>query len=233
MRYPGETASTPPRGGGPGAFALARIYGYIERMLKSSGGPSIGLEPASTKQKIVQAAFDTLSSEGFAAATARSIARRGEFNQALIFYHFGTLNDLLLAALEVSGAARLTRYREEMSDANTIEQRIQTATRLYREDLDSGHITVLAEIIAGSLSEPSLGPKVIDLMKPWIDFAAEIIEGSIAGSVFEALIDPHTAAFAVVAMYLGVDLLTLLDKDDSRAEALFQSAGGLATLLTS
>lgn len=202
-------------------------------MLKSSGGrPPIGGGPASTKQKIIQAAFDTLSNEGFAAATARAIARRGGFNQALIFYHFGTLNDLLLAALEVSGKARLDRYREAMSAGNTLDERVQTATRLYREDLDSGHITVLAEIIAGSLSEPSLGPKVIDLMKPWIEFAAGVIKESISGTVFEALIDPQTAAFAVVAMYLGVDLLTLLDKDDSRAEALFQSAGGLARLLT-
>lgn len=202
-------------------------------MLKSSGGrPSGGDGPASTKQRIIQAAFDTLSKEGFAAATARAIARRGRFNQALIFYHFGTLNDLLLAALEVSGMARLDRYREAMSVANTFDERIQTATRLYREDLDSGHITVLAEIIAGSLSEPRLGPKVIDLMKPWIEFAAGVIKESISGTVFEALIDPQTAAFAVVAMYLGVDLLTLLDKDDSRADALFQSAGGLARLLT-
>lgn len=207
-------------------------------MLKSSkkhlsaGGESADGPLASTKQRIIQAAFDTLSSEGFAAATARAIARRGGFNQALIFYHFGTLNDLLLAALEVSGQARLSRYREAMSSADTLDEKVQTATRLYREDLDSGHITVLAEIIAGSLSERTLGPRVIDLMKPWIEFAAGTIRESISGTVFEPLIDPQTAAFAVVAMYLGVDLLTLLDKDDRRAESLFQAAGGLANLLS-
>src|SRR5947208_10430315 len=102
--------------------------------------------PATTKERIVAAALETLKEEGFAATSARSIARRGGFNQALIFYHFGTLNDLLLAALDKTSSERMSRYREELQTGRTIGEKIRVAGELYREDLESGHITVITEL---------------------------------------------------------------------------------------
>lgn len=187
--------------------------------------------PASTKQRIVDAAFQTLKDEGFAGTSARAIARRGGFNQALIFYHFGTLNDLLLTTLDKTSSDRMLRYRDSMGEALSVDEKIQTATRLYREDLASGHITVISEMIAASLARPDLGPEVVARMQPWIQFAEGVITELLAGSMFEGAVNPRTLAFAVVALYLGVDLLSHLDQDNSRAEGLFQMAGAMGTFL--
>ncbi|MEX2551886.1 MAG: TetR/AcrR family transcriptional regulator [Actinomycetota bacterium] len=187
--------------------------------------------PASTKGRIVDAAFQTLKEEGFAGTSARAIARRGGFNQALIFYHFGTLNDLLLATLDKTSSNRMSRYRDSIGKALNVDQKIQTATRLYREDLESGHITVISELIAGSLARPDLGPEVVARMEPWIEFTEGVITELLAGSMFEGTVKPRTLAFAVVALYLGVDLLSHLDQDKSRAEDLFVTAGTFGPLL--
>jgi AcrR family transcriptional regulator len=187
--------------------------------------------PTSTKERIVEAAFQTLKEEGFAGTSARAIARRGGFNQALIFYHFGTLNDLLLAALDKTSAERMSRYRESIRKASGVDQKINTATRLYREDLQSGHITVISELIAGSLARPDLGPEVVARMEPWIEFTETVIRDLLEGSPLGATINPRTLAFAVVALYLGVDLLSHLDHDNSRAEALFQMAGAAGSFV--
>jgi AcrR family transcriptional regulator len=187
--------------------------------------------PASTKGRIVDAAFQTLKEEGFAGTSARAIARRGGFNQALIFYHFGTLNDLLLATLDKTSSDRMSRYRDSIGKALNVDQKIQTATRLYREDLESGHITVISELIAGSLARPDLGPEVVARMEPWIEFTEGVITELLAGSMFEGTVKPRTLAFAVVALYLGVDLLSHLDQDKSRAEELFAMAGTFGPLL--
>ena len=192
---------------------------------------SIDELPSSTKDRIIDAAFSTLKEEGFAGTSARAIARRGGFNQALIFYHFGTLNDLLLATLDKTSADRMSRYRDSIGRAVSVDEKIQTATRLYREDLVSGHITVISEMVAGSLARPDLGPEVVARMEPWIAFTEGVISEMLAGSMFENLVNPHTLAFAVVALYLGVDLLSHLDQDNSRAEALFQLAGTLGPVL--
>ena len=61
---------------------------------------------------LLEAAIAVLRESGFAGASARRIAQRAGCNQALVFYHFGSVNDLLVAALEEVSARRLAAYRE-------------------------------------------------------------------------------------------------------------------------
>jgi AcrR family transcriptional regulator len=187
--------------------------------------------PATTKERIVAAALETLKEEGFAGTSARAIARHGNFNQALIFYHFGTLTDLLLAALDRTSAERMARYREAVRAPGTIEDRIRMAADLYREDLKTGHITVISELIAGSLARPDLGPEVVARMEPWVELVEEVLSDVLAGSLLSGVIQPRPLAFGIIALYLGVDLLSHLDHDQSRADALFETAARLAPLL--
>jgi AcrR family transcriptional regulator len=183
------------------------------------------------KETIVNAALETIKTEGFAGTSARAIARNGDFNQALIFYHFGTLNDLLLAALDRTSEQRMLRYREVLNDAGSIPEIVEAAMKAYGEDLEAGHITVLSEMIAGSLSRPDLGPEIVARMEPWIDFAEEAVKKAVDGTPFASILPPRTVAFAIVALYLGVDLLAHLDRDHSRAEDMFKTAAGIADLL--
>src|SRR6266581_2280999 len=53
---------------------------------------SFDKQEGGTKRRILDAALEALRTEGFAGATSRAIARIGGFNQALIFYHFGSLD---------------------------------------------------------------------------------------------------------------------------------------------
>ena len=183
-----------------------------------------------TKDRIVGAALETLKEEGFAGTSARSIAKRGEFNQALIFYHFGTVNDLLLAALDLTSAQRMERYAESIRDITTLDDAVRVSTQLYREDLISGHITVLSELIAGSLDRPDLAPEIVKRMEPWIDLTEEVVQRVLEPIGLTAVVPSRTIAYAIVALYLGVDLLSHLERDDTRAEAMFEAAQGLSTL---
>lgn len=185
----------------------------------------------STKERIVQAALQTIKEEGFAGTSARAIARRGEFNQALIFYHFGTLNDLLLTALDRTSEMRMTQYRERIAGIENIEGAVRVASDLYREDLASGHITVLSEMIAGSLDRPDLGPEIVERMQPWIELTSEVVSRVFDAHGGTGIVDPDTVAFAIVALYLGIDMLSHLEKDDRRAESFFETASKLATAL--
>lgn len=113
-----------------------------------------------TQQRIVDAALETLKHEGYTGASARAIADRGGFNQALIFYHFGSVDRLLLAALDATSAARMERYRGSVEGSRSLEELIGVARRNYRENLESGHMTVVAEIVAGSVGDPKLRPEI-------------------------------------------------------------------------
>src|SRR5436305_3798402 len=129
-----------------------------------------------TKNRIVEAALAVLKRQGYAGASARSIAAEGRFNQALIFYHFGSVRNLLLAALDRTSAERMAAYRAAASGASDIPALVAVAGTIYREDLVAGHVTVIAELIAGASADPELGPDIVSRIAPWIDFAREQIE---------------------------------------------------------
>ena len=183
-----------------------------------------------TRARIVEAAIETLRREGFGGASARAIARTGGFNQALVFYHFGTVREVLLAALDETSARRMARYREVVNHANSLQELIAAATEVYREDLASGHIKVLAEMIAGASSMPELGPQIVRRIEPWIDFARDAIARVSATLPFPVPVPPEDAAFGIVALFLGIELLTHLEGDGTRSDRLFGIGSQLATM---
>src|SRR5581483_1555461 len=168
---------------------------------------------AQTRDQILDAAVETLRQDGFAGATSRAIASRGGFNQALVFYHFGSLDGLLLTALERTSEALLARYREALGDVVAIEGLVERLAELYEEDRRSGHMTVVSQMIAGSLARAELAEQTIERLLPPFVPAAD-------------------AAHAAVTFYLGVNLLASLDPGDERLSALFTHAREFAPMLT-
>lgn len=180
------------------------------------------------QQQIVEAALKVLKTEGFAGASARTIARVGGFNQALVFYHFGTVHQLLLAALDETSRRRMERYRAAVDGARSVEELVAVARDIYQEDLESGHVTVLSEMIAGSLGHPELGAAIYERVEPWIDFAEDVIKRVVSGTGLEQLLPSRDLAFAIVAFYLGMEQLSQLNGGTNRAAPLFEAAARFA-----
>jgi AcrR family transcriptional regulator len=173
-----------------------------------------------TKARIVEAAVETLKARGFAGASAREIANTGGFNQALIFYHFGSVQNVLLAGLDLVSERRLRAYRPAFERAETLAELAALARDIYREDLENGYVTVLGEMVAGGVSDLELGRLVVARIEPWVEMVEHKVRALITGSVFESMIPPRELAFAIIALYLGIDMLSHLDGDRARAESL-------------
>jgi AcrR family transcriptional regulator len=58
------------------------------------------MNPEITKQRILEATDQLFGTVGFDGTTTRDIAERSGVNKALIHYHFGTKDDLLVAVLD-------------------------------------------------------------------------------------------------------------------------------------
>jgi AcrR family transcriptional regulator len=180
--------------------------------------------------QIVEAALQTLKAAGFHGASAREIARIGGFNQALIFYHFGSVRKTLVAALDLVSARRLEAYRPAFAMARTVSELAALARDIYRADLEQGYVTVLGELVAGGISDRELGREVVARIQPWIDLVQGKLEELLAGSALAAILPPQDVAFAIVALYLGVDMLSQLDDDHAPAESLLDLATTYAPL---
>jgi AcrR family transcriptional regulator len=183
-----------------------------------------------TRRVLVETAVEILRHDGFAAATARTIAARAGCNQGLVFYHFGSVVNLLLAALDEVSDQRRRRYEEALESVKRPSQLVELAARVFREDLDTGDAALLVEMIAGASSTPGLGAQVKARVEPWTTFAVTALDQVVGGSPLHGVVEPTEIAHAVVALYLGLELLSHLDGDRAPALALFDRARQLATL---
>jgi AcrR family transcriptional regulator len=204
-------------------------------MAKSGTKAAVGQRASAgseeSRQALVRGAVEALRDVGFAGASAREIARRAGCNQGLVFYYFGSVPNLLLAALDEVSETRRLRYQEAVDRSSGLAGLVDTAQAVFEEDLDAGHIAVLAEMIAGATSTPGLAPEVAARIAPWRTFAADAVGGVLDGTSVPALVEPDLLAHAVVALYLGLEMLAHLDGDRAPALALFDRARQLAGLL--
>jgi AcrR family transcriptional regulator len=212
----------------PATLGESNAEARIERMLNSMADP-VGI--TDTKQRIVQATIDTIRDEGFASASARAIARRGTFNQALIFYHFGTLNELLLTAFDAVTSARIERYVEVFEGPDDLAAKLRAMIPLYREDRESGRLRVITEVIAGATGRPDLAPEVAARIDPWMAMTDHVVRSVLDDVGMGAVVGPPDAAFAISALFVGMDVLGSLGYDDAPAERLIELAASLAPML--
>src|ERR1700722_20153503 len=205
----------------------------------SASAPDGAVGLSGTKLQIAEAALQTLKANGFSGASARAIAHIGGVNQALIFYHFGSVQNALLAALDMISERRLADYGPAFETARTPSELARLARSIYDEDLERGYITALGEMVSGGVSDPLLGAEVAARIEPWIMMVERKLEELLAGSPLLTLVSSADLAFGIVSLYFGVDMLSHLQRDCARAESLLdlvtrlEAAGAVLTCSSS
>ena len=185
-----------------------------------------------TKARIVEATLQTLKTEGIVGTSARVIAREGDFNQALIFYHFGSVDDLIVAAVAEMSRRRMENHRARLEQVTSLTEMIQVARELHADDLATDNMTVLTQAFAGAVGNSETGPKLYAQLEQWSDLVADTLERLLADvPAAAAVIDRKQMAQGISALFLGVELLDDLDPTKANASALFDTFEGLARLV--
>ena len=80
-----------------------------------------------TRQRLLDATAETLRTEGIAGLSARTVAARADVNQALVFYHFGTMSELIQAATRAAVDESVVFYREQFSRIGSLTELLRSA----------------------------------------------------------------------------------------------------------
>lgn len=182
-----------------------------------------------TRDRIIDAALETVRVEGLVGTSARAIARTGDFNQALVFYHFGSIEELLLAALERANDRRIDRFSERLNAVDDLGGLVEIAVELHVGDDDPEH-SALAAIVAGWSTSSDVGQRILETLRPWDEMVEAALQRSLADTPFSQVVPTKDLAHAIAAMFLGIEMMSRLDRDDSRTESLFASLSGAAQL---
>jgi len=186
---------------------------------------------ADTRTRLLEGAFSTLRTQGIAGASARSIAAAAGVNQALVFYHFGSVDELLAESVRHAARRRVETYRDRLGAVSSLRELLDLGRALHAEERAEGNLAVLAQMLAGAQADPQLAPATTAGLHLWV---AEIESalGRILASIKPArALDTGGLARAIAATFIGLELYGGVDAQGATraVTALEQLTSALAT----
>lgn len=157
------------------------------------------------RDRLVDAAIDTIAAHGAAGASLSAVAKQAGVSKALVLYHFKGKDELLATALETVLGALVTTVGEAVAAAPTPAEAVFAYARSMAAHLAArpAHARVLAEMLAleemagqGSRRNQAERWKVLADLISAAGFdadpvvAAIVIGGAIDALVAQSLADP-------------------------------------------
>lgn len=159
-----------------------------------------------TRQRLIAGVLDTVRDVGVAGASARVVAARAEVNQALVFYHFGSVDNLLAEACRFETTRRVAAYRDAFAAVRSLRELLWVGRELHAEERAKGNVTVLAQMLAASHGNPELRAATGDALQLWVTEIESVLRRVLAGGPLHGLLDPAALAHSVSAAFVGLEL---------------------------
>jgi AcrR family transcriptional regulator len=166
---------------------------------------------ADTSTRIADAARTCLLADGFANLSTRRVAEQAGVPLSQIHYHFKGKQGLLLAVLARENERLVARQRTMYAADVPLSQRYDQACDFLDDDLASGYVRILQEMVATGWSDRVVAEQVVALLRGWLDLLRQVAEE--AERQFGSL-GPFTAedvAMLVGMAFLGGESMLLLE----------------------
>jgi AcrR family transcriptional regulator len=185
-----------------------------------------------TRERLLAGALEVLGEHGIAGASARTVAAAAGVNQALVFYHFGSVDELLAAAARHGAEERVALYRERLGEVRTLAELIALARQLHAQERAAGHVAVLAQLLAGAQKQERLVPATAAGLTLWVDETEQVLARVLGGTPLAEFVDVGGLARAVAAGFVGLELYEGVDPEGTeRALSSLEQLAGLMTAL--
>jgi len=184
---------------------------------------------AATRAAIVEAARARLLRDGHGGVSTRKVADTAGVPLSQLHYHFGSKQGLLLAVLEVENQRRLERQTRMYAADRPLWERYEQACDFLEDDLDSGYVRVLQEMIAEGWTSPVIGDAVRVMLRGWYDLLTAVMTEAEARLGPIGPFTPAELATLVACAFLGAEQAILLgfDRDDLPVRAALRRVGVL------
>ena len=165
-----------------------------------------------TSDLILTAARDCLLADGYAALSTRKVAQRADVPLSQIHYHFGSKDQLILALLAAENERLLDRQAELFDPSIPLWKRWDLACDVFDDDIESGYVRVLQEMIAAGWSSERVRGDVREMLDGWNAVLTDLFSDTGVAAI-DAAIAQHLAALTS-ALFLGAESLILLGMED-------------------
>jgi AcrR family transcriptional regulator len=163
-----------------------------------------------TRTQLLAATKTCLCEDGYARLSTRRVAELAGVPLSQIHYHFGSKQQLVLALLEDQNERLLQRQATMFAERMPLWQRWESACDYLDEDLSSGYVRVLQEMIAAGWSEPEIAAAVRRDLQGWYDLLTNLAGEAERGFGNLGPFTPAEVACLVGHAFIGSEALILL-----------------------
>jgi len=173
----------------------------------------VSVEPQ-TRATILAAAKAALLETGYASLSTRKISETAGVPLSQIHYHFGSKQKLVLEVLEEENRQLLDRQTRMYGEDVPLSKQWEQACDFLDDDLESGYVRVLQEMVAAGWSNEEIAVAVREDLRGWADLLT-----AVAGRASRQLgaLGPFTSsevATLVALCFLGAEAMILLGMDE-------------------
>ncbi|MHB8878547.1 MAG: TetR/AcrR family transcriptional regulator [Myxococcaceae bacterium] len=179
------------------------------------------MRPDETRAKILAASDELFGSLGFDATTTRDIAERSGVNKALIHYHFGSKDELLVALLDDYYARLTTALLAAMGRKTRLEDQALDVLDAYADFLAANR--TFCSIVQREVASGRHVERIVDGTLPVFQLGTQWLGQLGAGAPAGLELDQAlTSVYGMVVTYFtyGRVLQRLTGKDPFSPEAL-------------
>jgi AcrR family transcriptional regulator len=164
-----------------------------------------------TRTSILDAARSVLRERGYASLSTREVAAVAGVPLSQIHYHFGSKQGMVLALFEYMNARLLERQNAMFADPSlSLSEQWDLACDYLDDDLATGYVRVLQELMAVGWTDPEIGRVVRDGVLGWIELLTDLARR--AQDTYGSLgpFTPEDIAALVGAAFIGMESYLLL-----------------------
>jgi AcrR family transcriptional regulator len=182
-------------------------------------------------ESFLDAAERVLVRDGAAGVSTRQLAAEAGQNHGLVHYYFGSVDELLLQALERFTGRLLDRQRAMYSTDAPFAEKWRTAMGYIEEDLAAGYPKVWAELEALAWNNPAMRERLHAVDESWRTLLRDALSQAIEEyGLDETRFSAEALAALVMQFNKGLLFERLLDFDRGHAELLAAIDGWLTSL---
>lgn len=159
------------------------------------------------RQAILDATVASLAEHGFGATSARAVAERAGIAPGGVFYHFGSMDELLAEVYDACNDARIARLTEALTAAAADGDVATALADAARDEFQRPSSRALLELVVGSIDSPLLAERVRAGVDRSIAFTKDAVMAVASGSPAASLLPLDLVAELAVSAYFGLEVL--------------------------
>ena len=164
-----------------------------------------------TSTTLLEAAKKVLRQNGYAGLSTRDVAAAAGVPLSQIHYHFGSKQGLVMALFEYLNAQLLDRQNALFGDtALSFSQRWDRACEYLDDDIASGYVRVLQELMAASWADAAVAKVIRASLMGWIDLIVGVAREAEQRLGSLGPLTPEEVGALAANSFIGAESLFLL-----------------------